>query len=724
MNGDGDFMIKKLTALLTALILILNTVPALATGEYYEERELPKITAEDLVYKPVDITELKGYIEQINGLITKKGNDKKIMSLIDECFGIYRTGLNAQVLATLAKDRDFTEENIQNINDVSKTTVEIAELISEMIHSLYDSDYKQLLAEMFGTPENALDFALPEDDGEITELLNKEAELTNQYSDIYGDSDACAELFVELMGVRNKMAKIYGYDNYAEYANEVIYGREHTQEQMEEFYSGVKEFILPLYMSVGDAFMETQTYFVVPMSEDDLLLNTRRVVGDVNPELAQAFEYLIANNVYDIRLSDKKNPSSGAYTITLPEKEVPFIFINPYEDYEFNGTYTVKTLIHEFGHFAALLNSPVIENRYGSLLNATCVDTAEVHSQGLEVLAERHYGKIFSVNSAEMRYYMLTELTGAIIDGCILNKWQERIYALENPTVDDLNSVFIEVVSDFLESESTHEEVQELWTAVPHNYNSPMYYLSYALSAMTALGIYSESIDNYDKAVDTYMRVSSEGAYKTFAQITEECNLYDIYDADFIKDTSDTVSDAFALGYSDIPEDAWYLTALYTVSNIMPGRSEDNFAPAEAVTRAEFVGTIGRMYDYYCGIDRTYEIGFSDVDNDSNAEYIAWAETNGIVDGYDDETFGANDPLTREQAAMILYRLSGETTDITELSGFTDADLIADWAREAVIWGYESSVIDGRDNDEFAPKDNITRAETAQIVTNYIFSQY
>ena len=73
---------------------------------------------------------------------------------------------------------------------------------------------------------------------------------------------------------------------------------------------------------------------------------------------------------------------------------------------------------------------------------------------------------------------------------------------------------------------------------------------------------------------------------------------------------------------------------------------------------------------------------------------------------------------------MILYRLSGETTDITELSGFTDADLIADWAREAVIWGYESSVIDGRDNDEFAPKDNITRAETAQIVTNYIFSQY
>lgn len=716
-------MIKKLTAVITAFMLVVQALPVFATGEYYEHREYPTITAEDFVYKAVDITEVEGYVAETKELVTKKGNDEKMMDLIDDCFDFYRSALNSYVLASIVNDRDFNTENTQNLNNATKTVLKTVELISEMIYSLYESDYQYLLAEIFGTPEDAIDFALPKND-EIGELINKEEELVNRYSEIYGDVDACAELFIELMGVRNKIAQIYGYDNYAEYAHTEVYSREHTKEQLEEFYSGVKEYITPLYRDADEAYESSRLFYDVPMSEDDVLLNARRVVEEINPELAETFEYLIANNIYDIKYSDKKNPSSTAYTTTLLEKEVPYIFVNPDEDYEINGTYTVKALLHEFGHFASMLKTPVMDNRYDSLLYGISIDTAEIHSQGLEVLAEPHYGKIFSIKAPEMRYCTLVELMAAIIDGCMLNKWQERIYAMENPTVDDLNNAFVELMAEFRGADYTPEKAQKLWTAIPHNYSVPMYYLSYALSAMTVLGIYSESVEDYEGAVDTYMRVSAEGVYKTFAEITEECDLYDIYDVDFISEVADNVEDTFALGYSDLPDDVWYLSCIYTLSNIMPGRTEDTFAPDEPITRAEFVGTLGRMYDYYVGIDETYETSFADVADDENEEYIAWAEANGIVDGYDDEMFGANDPLTREQAVMVLFRLADETIENVTLSDFVDADSISEWAKESVAWGYDASIVIGRDNGEFDPKDSITRAEAAKIITGYMIHKY
>ncbi len=132
------------------------------------------------------------------------------------------------------------------------------------------------------------------------------------------------------------------------------------------------------------------------------------------------------------------------------------------------------------------------------------------------------------------------------------------------------------------------------------------------------------------------------------------------------------------------------------------------------------------MYDYYVGIDKEYANTFADTGmGDENVKYIAWANANGIVTGYDDNTFGGNDLLTREQAAAIIFRLSGETSADAGLSeGFADYLLISDWAKEPIGWAVQAEIINGRDNNEFAPHQDITRAETAKIIACYIKNQY
>lgn len=714
-------MIKKTAVILTAVTVLLRAVPMYAAGTYYSRDDYPKVTAEELVYKKSDISVMKSNLSEIKKLAVNFGNGEKILNLTDECFETCKSARNAYVMAMLEYDGNFCAENEADFAEASDLVVMCEEYLSELIYCLYGGKYEYILADIFGDTETALAYALPDDDG-IAELLDDERELRNEYSKNTDNPEKCADIFVKLLAVRNKIANLFGYDDYSEYANYAVYGRDYTDEDMAAFNAAVLRDIVPLYENSMAALWLLPSE-EMPMSEDDLLLNARAVIRGINPELADSFEYMIANNLYDLKIGDGKNPSVGAYTILLPTLNVPYIFTNP-EDYERDGTYTFTTLIHEFGHFASMLNTPDTGNRYGSLLYSANIDTAEIHSQGLEVLAEKFYGRMFGANAPNMRYYLLASLTGTIIDGCLMNEWQEEVYSMHEPTVEELNVSFAKLAEKYYGAECTPENAMEIWTAVPHNFQMPMYYVSYALSGTAALGIYSEASRNYDKATDTYMRISAKGIYKTFSEICDECGLYDVFDGASIGTVADDLKKVYGFGYDDVTGEEWYAPYLFTVSNIMHARTENQFMPETPVTRAEFIGTVGRMYEYYTGKKMDFESKFKDIADDENTKYIAWAEKTGVVSGYDDETFGPNDTLTREQAVTVLYRLVG-APDIGGCDAvFDDSESISEWARDAVTWAVHAEIVNGKDDDMFEPLDRLTRAETAKITACMIIELY
>ncbi|MBQ7161305.1 MAG: S-layer homology domain-containing protein, partial [Clostridia bacterium] len=102
---------------------------------------------------------------------------------------------------------------------------------------------------------------------------------------------------------------------------------------------------------------------------------------------------------------------------------------------------------------------------------------------------------------------------------------------------------------------------------------------------------------------------------------------------------------------------------------------------------------------------------------------VEWAKENGIASGYSASKFGPNDFVTREQLAVMLWKLAGyfkygNMLD-ADLSGFTDADEIHSWALKAMKWACRIGILSGTKDKRLIPRSNATRAETAVMVMRF-----
>lgn len=111
---------------------------------------------------------------------------------------------------------------------------------------------------------------------------------------------------------------------------------------------------------------------------------------------------------------------------------------------------------------------------------------------------------------------------------------------------------------------------------------------------------------------------------------------------------------------------------------------------------------------------------FTDVDAISEwaGEAVAWAAANGVVNGRDDGSFDPQADVTRAEVAVMLYRLAGEPEVADTALAFADAADIPDWAVKAVAWAVSEGVVNGYTDNTFKANANITRAEFVQMLFN------
>ncbi len=178
-------------------------------------------------------------------------------------------------------------------------------------------------------------------------------------------------------------------------------------------------------------------------------------------------------------------------------------------------------------------------------------------------------------------------------------------------------------------------------------------------------------------------------------------------------------------GFSDVAPDAWYAqAAVYCRDNgLMNGTSDTTFSPDTNMTRAMLAMVLYRLAGEPSLENENLGYPFSDAPGDSwYADGVYWARLEGVMEGYGDDRFGPNDPVTREQIAAILWRYAGRPTVGASLD-FADEDAIPSWAADAVDWARTSGVIDGREGNQFAPQASATRAEVAMILMRYVEGQ-
>lgn len=143
-----------------------------------------------------------------------------------------------------------------------------------------------------------------------------------------------------------------------------------------------------------------------------------------------------------------------------------------------------------------------------------------------------------------------------------------------------------------------------------------------------------------------------------------------------------------------------------TARGLFKGTDVAEFDPESGTTRGMLMTILAR----YAGVDTTPDEGQHWQDKG-----VAWAVENGISDGTDPDEF-----ITREQIVTMLWRLAGSEMVEYDLTEFTDADDISDWALDAIKWAVKTGIMQGKPGKILDPLGMSKRCETATLLRNYI----
>lgn len=154
------------------------------------------------------------------------------------------------------------------------------------------------------------------------------------------------------------------------------------------------------------------------------------------------------------------------------------------------------------------------------------------------------------------------------------------------------------------------------------------------------------------------------------------------------------------------------------------GTSATTFSPDGTMTRGMLAVVVHRMAGSPA-LEDTVELPFTDVaDTAWYRSGVEWCYSQGIVSGTSATTFSPDSTITREQAAVFLYRLAAsmglDTTvnDPAVVESFDDSASISAYAQTAMAWAVEKGIIGGS-NNLLSPQNSATRVQIAQMLYKF-----
>ena len=177
-----------------------------------------------------------------------------------------------------------------------------------------------------------------------------------------------------------------------------------------------------------------------------------------------------------------------------------------------------------------------------------------------------------------------------------------------------------------------------------------------------------------------------------------------------------------AATFSDLPENEAAGSIMNMVARgILKGMDNGKFEGELPITRAMVATVLKRLSK-----DQTINnvSNFKDVkDTDWFAEAVKWAQSQGLIKGYEDGTFKANNLVTRQELAVIIERflkIHGITMEeIKELS-YKDLDTLPAWSKDAIIAMAKIGLVEGQTEEMYNPASEFTREELAVMLEKII----
>ncbi len=540
--------------------------------------------------------------------------------------------------------------------------------------------------------------------------------------DAYNES--LGELYLRMLDVTGRIAKLYGYDNFAEYAYPNEYGRDFTPEEIQVYFDAVKEYIAPLAVKLDQisendfidfyySGPEAQAVYNGDYTGEDTLDYIGACLSELSPELSESFQYMRQHNLYDIQPGAGKNAVD--YTYILESYGAPYLFFSP-DGYMGD----LSTIVHEFGHYNNFYWHP-----HGWNDAVANTDISEVHSQGMELLFTRFYPGLFGEEGAKLAEDILMDniTTYAILYGAFFGELELYAHTTPGVTYEDICDKFTELSEEYLLDDPMD------WQSLPHLTVQPLYYVSYSISAAGAATFWLEAQEaGYDAATDKYLSFVALDPAMGFRAQFESLDLPDPLSASFIRQLADDLSETLDVDsrvypqiFKDVSVDSDYYdyVTFLALRHTLNGDGTGRFNPDAPADRAQM---IQMLYNCFALKGQENLNPLTDIEGTWYEDAAAWAYTRGVTNGFFDPAtgglvFGGGNTLDRQTMYTLLCRILEAFGIPCQPAGtYAFTDQVAGWAQDAVDFFYENNIIVPDENGVIGAAEPVTRGD----LTTYI----
>ena len=321
-------------------------------------------------------------------------------------------------------------------------------------------------------------------------------------------------IFLELLTVRHDIAAKLGYGSYAAYMYD-CYGRDYSVTEAKALQETVKRCLVPVYEdTVMRQHMSSGALLAETYAQTAFLETLRTAAADFSPLLLEALDYMLEYGLYDF--SPDPNKMETSFTTYFSSYDAPFMFTAWTDSFSDTGT-----VIHELGHYANYYHNAAV-----GWSVADSLDLAEVDSQGLELLMLPYYPSFYGKNADTAALYRLSDAMYAVLTGCMEDEFQQRIYADPGMTLEEMNALYLRLAGEYGFRELYGYTGTE-WTMIPHTFQSPMYYISYAVSMIPALELWERSVADAAAAREAYFAILNRAPYAQFRRTVQQAGLSD-----------------------------------------------------------------------------------------------------------------------------------------------------------------------------------------------------
>ncbi len=480
---------KKILALLLVLCMLLSGCTFVDFGGYFGNLlELvngqPAPNFSDMVYTRPDMTHFQQVLDDCLESIKTETDLDGVLTAVYDFYEVYDSFYTGYALSNIRYSLDLTDTYWETEYNYCSSETAAADA---GLDSIYRALAKSPLRSELESPEyfgpDFFDMYEGETlyDDTFQAMLEREAELQNQYyaisaeaaeEEVYSQSffqkygSQLEEVYVEMIRLRQQIARYAGYESYPEFAYSFYFGRDYSCQQAETYLEQIRQQLTPLYQRLVNAGFWTTAY--TACTEAEVYAYVQRAAQAMGGTIQEAFAFMEAGGLYDISYNINKFPNS--FEIYVTDYASPYIFLNP------SGTNRDKlAFTHEFGHFC---------NDYASYGKMAGIDVAEVFSQGMEYLS-----LCYVENSGLEKLKMADSLQVYVVQAAYAS-FEQQVYALEGAALskEAVRQLYQEVMTDFDMTYIGFDSREYVY--IPHFFVAPMYVISYVVSNDVAMQMY------------------------------------------------------------------------------------------------------------------------------------------------------------------------------------------------------------------------------------------